>query len=137
MPPYLGNFFIYTTVLNNQGFEEEILYTLSDIFIYELKRSVFGRVFDLPLDEFAYNFINHPDRLKTPLIKRKGIFEEATWDEAFDVIVSKMKDVKASHGSDAFAALSSARCTTEDNYVLQKLFRGVLGTNSVDHCARL
>lgn len=87
--------------------------------------------------KFAYNFINHPDRLKTPLIKKNGVFEECSWDEAFDLIVSKMKEVKAAHGSDAFAALSSARCTTEENYVLQKLFRGVLGTNSVDHCARL
>ena len=51
-----GQFFIHTIVLNNQGFKEEILYTLSDIFIYELKRSVFGRVFDLPLDEFANSF---------------------------------------------------------------------------------
>lgn len=87
--------------------------------------------------KFAFNFINHPDRLKTPLIKRNGVFIESTWDEAYEVITSKIRQVKNEFGGDAFAALSSARCTTEENYILQKLFRGVIKTNNVDHCARL
>lgn len=87
--------------------------------------------------KFAYKFIDHPERLKHPLIKRNGKFEEATWDEALDLIVDKITETKGNHGAKALAGLSSARCTNEDNYVFQKMFRGVIGTNNVDHCARL
>lgn len=87
--------------------------------------------------KFAYNYINSPDRLKMPLIRKNGKLVESSWEEALSLVTSKMKDIKKESGGDAFAAFSSARCSTEDNYVLQKLFRGVLGTNSVDHCARL
>lgn len=87
--------------------------------------------------KFGYKFIDHPDRLKTPLIKKDGKFVEATWGEAYDIIVSKINKIKESYGSDAFAGLSSARCTTEENYLMQKLFRAVIGTNNIDHCARL
>jgi formate dehydrogenase major subunit len=87
--------------------------------------------------KFAFNFVNHPARLKTPLIRKEGVLVEASWDEALELIVAKMKQIKEESGPDAMAALSSARCSTEDNYVLQKLFRGVVGTNNVDHCARL
>ncbi len=86
---------------------------------------------------FGYPFINHPDRLKTPLIKRNGKFEEASWDEAYRLIVSKVKEIKEEYGPEAFAGLTSARCTNEENYLFQKLFRAVIGTNNVDHCARL
>lgn len=86
---------------------------------------------------FAYPFINHPDRLKTPLIKRNGKFEEATWEEAYGEIKSKMTSIKDEFGGEAFAGLTSARCTNEENYLFQKLFRAVIGTNNVDHCARL
>lgn len=86
---------------------------------------------------FGYPFINHPDRLKTPLIKRNGKFEEASWEEAYKLIVNKVKETKKEYGSDAFAGLTSARCTNEENYLFQKLFRAVIGTNNVDHCARL
>lgn len=87
--------------------------------------------------KFAYPFINHPDRLKTPLIKRNGKFEEATWDEAYELIAQKINETKDKDGTDAFAGLTSARCTNEENYLFQKFFRAVIGTNSVDHCARL
>ena len=86
---------------------------------------------------FAYPFINHPDRLKTPLIKKNGKFEEATWEEAYRVIVDKMNGIKEEHGAETFAGLTSARCTNEENYLFQKMFRAVIGTNNVDHCARL
>jgi len=86
---------------------------------------------------FAYSFVNHPDRLKTPLIKRNGRFEEATWDEAYNLIVDRINGIKADSGPEAFAGLTSARCTNEENYIFQKLFRAVIGTNNVDHCARL
>ena len=87
--------------------------------------------------KFAYSFVNHPDRLKTPLIKRNGKFEEATWEEAYELIADKIKETKNTYGSDALAGLASARCTNEENYLFQKLFRAVVGTNNVDHCARL
>ena len=87
--------------------------------------------------KFGYKFLNNPDRLKTPLIKKNGEFVEATWEEAYDLIEKKARKVMESDGPDAFAGLSSARCTNEDNYAFQKLFRTVFRTNNVDHCARL
>jgi formate dehydrogenase alpha subunit len=79
------------------------------------------------------DFVHHKDRLKTPLIKRNGKFEEATWDEALDIVTRKLGRY---HG-DEVAIISSAKTTNEDNYVMQKFARTVLGTNNVDHCARL
>lgn len=86
---------------------------------------------------FGYSFINHPDRLKTPLIKRNGKFQEASWEEAYDLIVKNMNKTKDEHGPDSLAGLTSARCTNEENYLFQKMFRALIGTNNVDHCARL
>lgn len=78
-------------------------------------------------------YVHHPERLRIPLIKRNGEFEEATWDEALDVIAERM----ASYNPNEVAVISSAKATNEDNYVAQKFARAVLGTNNVDHCARL
>ena len=86
---------------------------------------------------FGYHFINHKDRLKTPMIKRDGYWEEVNWDEALDYAATRLAEIKRQHGADAIAGLTSARCTNEDNYLFQKMFRGVLGSNNVDHCARL
>ncbi len=86
---------------------------------------------------FAYEFISSPDRLKTPLIKKNGELKPASWDEAFDYTASKLMEIKEKYGSDSIAGLSSARCTTEENYLFQKFMRAVIGTNNVDHCARL
>ncbi|SEG08883.1 4Fe-4S dicluster domain-containing protein [Caloramator fervidus] len=86
---------------------------------------------------FAYNFINHKDRLKTPLIKKNGKFEEATWEEAYDYIVGRLTEIKEKYGPDSIAGLTSARCTNEENYIMQKFMRAVIGTNNIDHCARL
>lgn len=82
---------------------------------------------------YGYNFINHPERLQKPLIRKEGELVEAEWDEALELIGSKFSESKG----DKFAALSSARCTNEDNYVVQKLTRAVMETNNIDHCARL
>lgn len=87
--------------------------------------------------KFSYNFIHHKDRLTIPLIRKNGQLVEATWDEAYDLITKKIRSIKDTYGSDAFAGFSSAKCTNEDNYVIQKFFRAVLGTNNIDHCARL
>lgn len=82
---------------------------------------------------YGYRFINHPERLAVPLLRKDGELQEATWDEALDLISGKF----ASSRGDSFAALASARITNEDNYVLQKFTRAVMGTNNIDHCARL
>jgi formate dehydrogenase major subunit len=87
--------------------------------------------------KFGYKFISHSDRLKTPLIRQNGQLTEATWDEAYALITEKISAFMASDGPDAFAGLTSARCTNEENYLFQKLFRTVIGTNNIDHCARL
>jgi len=86
---------------------------------------------------FGYRFVSSPDRLRRPLIKKDGAFAEASWEEALDLIAAKFGDIKARHGADSLAGLSSARCTNEENYVFQKFMRAALGTNNVDHCARL
>ncbi len=85
---------------------------------------------------FGWDFIYHHKRIKTPLIKVDGKFVPASWDEALDLISSRLKGIKDKNGSEAFAALSSARCTNEENYLFQKFVRVVMGTNNVDHCAR-
>lgn len=87
--------------------------------------------------KFAYKFISHPDRIQTPLIKKDGEFVEATWEEAYRLIRQNVEKVQKKNGPEGFAGLTSARCTNEENYLFQKLFRAVLGTNNVDHCARL
>ncbi len=86
---------------------------------------------------YAFRFYNHPDRLTTPLIKKDGQFVAATWDEAYDLIASKIKTTVAQYGPDSFAAISSSRCTNEENYLTQKLARAVVGTNNIDCCARV
>jgi formate dehydrogenase alpha subunit len=86
---------------------------------------------------FGWDYVNHPDRLKTPLIKKDGKFVEATWDEALDLVADKLAGIKKQHGGDAIALLSSAKCTNEENYLMQKFARAVLETNNIDHCARL
>jgi len=85
----------------------------------------------------AHSFIYHEDRLKKPLIKRDGKFYEASWEEAYKIISEKFNATKREYGPDAIGVLSSAKCTNEENYVLQKFTRKVLGTNNIDHCARL
>lgn len=86
---------------------------------------------------FAFSFYNHPERLKTPLIKRNGVFEAATWDEAYDYIAAKLTKIKQENGPDFIAAVSSARGTNEENYLMQKFIRAVIGTNNIDSCARV
>lgn len=82
-------------------------------------------------------FVNHPERLKTPLIRKNGKLEESTWDEALTLVAGKLDEFKAQSGPDSLAFLASAKCTNEENYLLQKLARAVIGTNNIDHCARL
>lgn len=85
---------------------------------------------------FHGDMINSPNRITTPLIKKDGEFVEASWEEALSLVAERLTDIKEREGSDAIAALSSARCTNEENFVMQKFMRAVIGTHSVDHCAR-
>ena len=82
---------------------------------------------------YGYEFINHKDRLTKPLVKKNGELVEASWDEALDLVAEKFAQSKG----DAFAVLASAKATNEENYLFQKFSRAVMGTNNVDHCARL
>jgi NADH dehydrogenase/NADH:ubiquinone oxidoreductase subunit G len=107
---------------------------------------------------FGYGFVNSPDRLKKPLIRvipkteirmqnaevggkyrspDASAFREASWDEALDYVAARLGDIRSAHGPDAIAGLSSARCTNEENFAFQKFIRAAVGTNNVDHCARL
>jgi len=86
---------------------------------------------------FAFSFYNHPDRIKTPMIRRNGELQPATWDEAYDFIAEKLTGILKQHGPDSIAGISSARCTNEENYIMQKFIRAVIGTNNIDCCARV
>jgi len=85
---------------------------------------------------FGYDFIYSEERLTSPLIKENGAFREASWDEALDLVAGKFKQIIAESGPDAIAGVSCARSVNEDSYQMQKLFRAVIGTNNIDHCAR-
>ena len=85
----------------------------------------------------VHEFIQSPKRLTAPLVRKNGELEEVSWDEALDYTVSKLKSIKESNGADAIAFLTSAKVTNEENYLLQKFARAAIGTNNVDHCARL
>jgi formate dehydrogenase alpha subunit len=86
---------------------------------------------------YGFEFIAHPDRLTRPLVRVDGKLTPASWDEALELITSKLFDIRHEHGPDAIAGFASARCTNEEDYVFQKFMRAVIGTNNVDHCARL
>lgn len=105
---------------------------------------------------FGYSFLNNPDRLTKPLIRRQDkklipsskvygfcykdlymYFREASWDEALDYVASRLKGVKEKLGPDAIAGLSSAHCTNEENYLFQKFMRTTIGTNNIDLCTRV
>ena len=86
---------------------------------------------------YAFKFYDHPDRLRSPMIKRNGEFEEVSWDEAYDYIASKLTGYMKNNGPDFLAGISSSRCTNEENYLMQKFMRAVVGTNNIDGCARV
>ncbi|MBV1923395.1 MAG: formate dehydrogenase subunit alpha, partial [Flavobacteriaceae bacterium] len=86
---------------------------------------------------YAFKFYNHQDRLDSPMIKRNGDFVKVSWDEAYEYIATKLTGYKDEFGSDSIAGISSARCTNEENYLMQKFIRTVIGTNNIDGCARV
>ncbi len=86
---------------------------------------------------YGLDFIHSPERLRAPLIKVDGDFEETTWEDALTRVAAAFRDIKEAHGPGALACFGSARGTNEENYLLQRLARGVLGTNNIDNGSRL
>ena len=86
---------------------------------------------------YAFKFYKHPERLQFPMIRKNGILERVSWEEAYDFIAKKLNEVKSKYGPDAIGGISSARCTNEENYLMQKFIRAVIGTNNIDGCARV
>ena len=101
--------------------------------------------YDFPVNEgrlcpkgvTAYLQTHHPDRLLYPLIKRNGMFERASWDEALDLVVSKFKDLQEKHGKDAIGVYSGSSLTTEKTYLMGKFARVCLRTRHIDYNGRL
>jgi len=85
------------------------------------------------LHEYVNSFI----RLKSPLIKKDGRFRKCTWEEALSYTAERLMAIVNQHGPDSVGVLLSAKMTNEENYLAQKFARAVIGTNNVDHCARL
>ncbi len=85
----------------------------------------------------VHEFVQSPERLTKPLLKKDGVLQEVSWEEALDFTASRLQDIKAKYGGDSMAFLSSAKCSNEENYLFQKFCRVGFGTNNVDHCARL
>ncbi len=86
---------------------------------------------------YGLDFVHSPERLRAPLIKVNGDFEETTWEDALARVATAFRDIKEKHGADALACFGAARSTNEENYLLQRLARGVLGTNNIDNGSRL
>jgi predicted molibdopterin-dependent oxidoreductase YjgC len=114
--------------------------------LYEARGELLGSgpIMDAPASEgalcvkgqYGTDFIRSDERLKTPLIREGENFREASWDEALDLVARKLLENKQKHGPDAFAAWASARTTSEANYLMMKITRGVIGTNNIDNCQR-
>ena len=86
---------------------------------------------------YAFHFYDHPDRLRSPLLRKNGSLQPVSWEEAYDYIAEKLLSIRSQHGPDAIAGISSARATNEENYLMQKFIRSVVGTNNIDCCARV
>lgn len=97
---------------------------------------------------YGYDFIYHPDRLTRPKVRRyllegtpradsRGEWVEVDWDTAMDITARKLRVARDTHGPDSVGVLTSAKCTNEENYLMNKFARQVIGTNNIDHCARL
>ena len=84
-----------------------------------------------------HEHINSFMRLKSPLVKENGRFHKATWGEAIQTVAVRFKALTDKYGPDSIGVLVSAKITNEENYLAQKFTRAVIGTNNVDHCARL
>ena len=109
-------------------------------FIYK----VTGR-FDNPVNHgnlcvkgrFGVDFVHASDRLTGPLVRSGSELRPASWDDAMSEVAGRLREIREAYGPDSIGFMVSAKCTNEENYLLQKVARGLIGTNNVDHCARL
>jgi formate dehydrogenase alpha subunit len=85
----------------------------------------------------VHEFVSSSNRLTRPLVRNEARLEESSWQDALDLAAKRLKEIKKRYGPDSIGVLTSAKCTNEENYLLQKFTRAALGTNNVDHCARL
>ncbi len=86
---------------------------------------------------YGCDFVHSPDRLCKPLVKRNETFEEVSWEAALEEVATEFKQIRDERGSDSLAVLGSSKCTNEDNYVLQRFARCVLGTSNIDNGSSL
>ncbi len=99
---------------------------------------------------YGYDFVHHPDRLTFPMVRayllekrerfprgERGEWVRVDWETALELVAQKLSDIRAAYGGDSIGLLSSAKCTNEENYLMNKFARQVIGTNNIDHCARL
>jgi predicted molibdopterin-dependent oxidoreductase YjgC len=85
----------------------------------------------------VHQFVQSEKRLTRPMIRKNNVLEPVSWDEALDYTASRLREIKEENGSDAVGFFASAKVTNEENYIMQKFARAGVGTNNVDHCARL
>ena len=85
----------------------------------------------------AHEFILSPKRLAHPYIRKDNELQVSSWDDAMDETCKRLQEIKDQYGPDSIGVFTSAKCTNEENYLLQKFARAAIGTNNVDHCARL
>jgi predicted molibdopterin-dependent oxidoreductase YjgC len=113
---------------------------IKDDFIYKVSSP-----FDSPTNHgnlcvkgrFGYDFVHSKDRLTKPLMRKDGELVSATWDETMGHVAERLLKIRDKYGPESIGFLVSAKCTNEENYLMQKVARGLIGTNNVDHCARL
>jgi predicted molibdopterin-dependent oxidoreductase YjgC len=97
---------------------------------------------------YGYDFVYHPDRLLRPRVRQylldgsqrpagRGAWAEVDWDTALDIAARKLREARDTYGVDSVGVFTSAKCTNEENYLMNKFARQVIGTNNIDHCARL
>jgi predicted molibdopterin-dependent oxidoreductase YjgC len=97
---------------------------------------------------YGYDYVHHPDRITKPRVRKylledsprpndRGEWVEVDWDTALDITARKIRFARDTHGSDSIGLLTSAKCLNEENYLMNKFARQVVGTNNIDHCARL
>jgi len=114
--------------------KDQIIYRVDGCFGNDVNRGnlcVKGR--------FGYDFVHAPDRMTRPLLRdsRDDAWRPVSWDAGLRQVAGRLEAIRDEHGPDSIAVLTSAKCTNEENYLLQKFARAVIGTNNVDSCARL
>lgn len=97
---------------------------------------------------YGYDFVHHPERVLRPRVRRyllegtprpveRGEWVEVDWETALNLAARRLVEIRSAHGPDSIGVLTSAKCTNEENYLMNKFARQVVGTNGIDHCARL